>query len=200
MIPPVKQRKDLLRREYKAKRRSIPPEEKLRRDREICRYAQLLASFRYAEYVLLYDAMPDEISVTEIAYAALEKGKKIAYPRCNTENCTMTYHIVSSPEELVPDAYGIREPLPSAPVFPSEFPPGNALCFVPGLLFDRDGFRLGYGKGYYDRFLSSFPGSRIGVIYTDFIVPSVPRGRFDVKMDILLTEKNVRNIRVQNEN
>ena len=57
MIPPVKQRKDELRREYKAKRRSIPAEEKLRRDREICRYAQSLASFRYAEYVLLYDAL-----------------------------------------------------------------------------------------------------------------------------------------------
>lgn len=192
MTASVKEQKNVLRKEYRAWRRSIPMPEKLRRDREICRHAAALASFRYAEYVLLYAAMPDEISLSDLAYTALEKGKKIAYPRCNKENCTMTYRLVSSPDELFPDSYGIREPLPDAPVFDPKAFRGNAVCFVPGLLFDRSGYRLGYGKGYYDRFLNSFHGSRIGVVYSDFILPTVPRGRYDVKMDILLTENNVK--------
>ena len=159
---------------------------------EICKHAASLASFRYAEYVLLYDAMPNEISLTALAYTALEKGKKIAYPRCNKEDCTMTYRLVSSPDELFPDSYGIREPRSSAPVLDTEHLSGNAVCFVPGLLFDKSGYRLGYGKGYYDRFLNSFPGSRIGIVYSDCILPALPRGRYDVKMDILLTENNVK--------
>ena len=65
------------------------------------------------------------------------------------------------------------------------------LMAVPGIAFDDRGYRIGYGKGFYDRFLSSFDGSSIGVAYEDFILPVVPRGRFDEKVDVLLTENGV---------
>ena len=74
---------------------------------------------------------------------------------------------------------------------------GSAVCFVPGLLYDKAGFRLGYGKGFYDRYLSSFSGCKIGVIYSDYILPVVPRGRFDVSVDTLLTEKGVKSVTVR---
>ncbi len=199
MSPSLKTEKDDLRRIYKEKRRAIPDAEKLRRDSDICRYAASLASFRYARYVLLYDALPDEISLTALAQEALKRGKIIAYPLCDTENCTMTFRTVSSPDELSVSSYGIREPSPDAPLF-SLSQSGDAVCFVPGLVFDKSGYRLGYGKGYYDRFISSFAGNVIGVIYSDFIVPSVPRGRYDTAVGVLLTENNTVNIRVKNEN
>ena len=66
------------------------------------------------------------------------------------------------------------------------------VCFVPGLVYDKAGYRLGYGKGFYDRYLSSFTGCTIGVVYSDYILPEVPRGRFDMSVDILLTEKGVK--------
>ena len=56
-------------------------------------------------------------------------------------------------------------------------------------------FRLGYGKGFYDRYLSEFKGSRIGIVYSDYIMPTVPRGRFDVSVDILLTENGVKTVK-----
>ena len=200
MMPPIKQEKDALREKYKVLRREISPDEKLRRDKAICERSRNLASYRYAKHVLLYAATPDEISLFALAESALKAGKKVFFPRCNTEERTMTYHSVSSLDELSPDSYGICEPPESAPVFDPQKDQGFSVCFVPGLLFDRMGFRLGYGGGYYDRFLSSFGGNRVGIVYSDFILPQVPRGRFDEKMDILLTERNNIIIKAANEN
>ena len=104
----------------------------------------------------------------------------------------MSYRAVSSLDELAPAAYGIPEPPEDAPVYDPAKDSGSAICFVPGLVYDRMGYRVGYGKGFYDRYLSAFSGCKIGVVYSDYILKSVPRGRFDVKVDILLTEKGVK--------
>ncbi len=170
-------------------------EEKAGRDLAICEAATSLVSFRYAEYVLLYASTENEIDVDPIALAAWEKGKKVAFPKCEKNTHTMNYHIVTSLDELTPDAYGIREPSENLPVFDPETDSGSAVCFVPGLVYDRSGYRLGYGKGFYDRYLSAFSGCRIGVVYSDFILNTVPRGRYDVTVDILLTEKGVKKIK-----
>ena len=188
----LKQEKAEMRALFRQKRREMDVEEKNWRDSAIVHAAENLASFRYAEYVLLYAAKEDEINIDALARTALAKGKKIAFPRCNTENYTMQFHFVQKLDDLRIDSYGIREPSPSLPVFDPSVHTGSAVCFVPGLVFDKYGYRIGYGKGYYDRFLSAFSGSRIGVVYSDFTVDSVPRGRFDTKVNILLSEKNVR--------
>lgn len=188
----LKQEKDEIRADFRRKRSEMDSDEKERRDLSIVRAAENLASFRFAEYVLLYAATKDEINIDALAEAAFAKGKKVAFPRCDTENFTMQFHFVESLDDLKEDSYGIREPSPKLPVYDKDVHAGSAVCFVPGLVFDRRGYRIGYGKGYYDRYLSSFSGSRIGVVYSDFIVDSVPRGRYDTKVDILLTEKNVR--------
>lgn len=186
---PIKKEKDELRAKYRALRAAIDPAEKAARDAAICRAATSLASYRFAEYVLMYAPTDEEIDIMPVALDALEKGKNIAFPRCHPETRTMDYHIVSSPEDLEEGYFGIMEPSPELPVFdPSSH---GAVCFVPGLVYDTAGYRLGYGKGFYDRYLTSYGGNAIGVVYSDFIVPSVPRGRFDVTVKILLTEKGV---------
>lgn len=189
---PVREKKNSIRAEYKARRREMDKDVRCERDSKICDYALGLVSYRYAEYVLLYAATEDEIDIYEIARAALKQGKKIAFPRCRKEDHTMKYHIVESLDQLSPDSYGIAEPSEDLPVYDPETDTGSAICFVPGLVYDKAGYRVGYGKGFYDRFLSSFKGSSIGVVYSDFIMPKVPRGRFDMKVDILLSEKGVR--------
>lgn len=191
----VKKEKDDLRAKYIALREQMPAEEKLRRDAAICTTAGGLVSFRYAEYVLLYAAAKNEIDVTGIAERAWSQGKKVAFPRCDTETHTMKYHFVESMDELSVYSYGIREPAEDAPVFDQEKVSGSAVCFVPGLVYDRSGYRLGYGKGFYDRYLSAFTGCKIGVVYSDYVLGSVPRGRYDVTVDILLTEKGVRTLK-----
>ena len=190
----IKKDKDELREKYLAAREAMDPAQKADRDGRICNAALGLVSFRYAEYVLMYAPLSNEIDVMPIAEAAWKNGKKVAFPRCDKATHTMKYHIVSSPDELVVDSYGIREPKPELPVYDPTWGE-SAVCFVPGLLYDKAGFRLGYGKGFYDRYLSEFKGSRIGVVYSDYIMPNVPRGRFDVSVDILLTENGVKTVK-----
>ena len=192
MINPIKKAKDEIRAEYSAKRKSLDAETKRKLDEAICKNAVSMASFRYADTVLLYAETDDEISVKAIAEAALAKGKRIAFPRCNKEAHTMTYHFVSSLDELTPDSYGIREPSETAPVSDPSSDKSTVICFVPALDFDKAGYRLGYGKGFYDRYLTGFGGCSIGVVYSDAILKTVPRGRYDVSVDILLTEKGVK--------
>jgi len=188
----IRKQKDDIRAVYAAKRAEMDPAEKKRRDDAICRAALGLVSFRYAEFVLLYAALENEINIYPIAEAALARGKKIAFPRCDKETHTMQYHIVNSLDELSRDAYGILEPPAENPIYDPQKDLGSAVCFVPGLVYDRAGYRLGYGKGFYDRYLSAFSGCTLGVVYSDYILPQVPRGRYDVSVNILLTEKGVK--------
>ncbi len=191
----IKKEKDELRETYLARRGDMDASVKAQRDESICRYAAGLVSFKYAQFVLLYAETGNEIAITPLARLAWESGKTVAFPRCDKATHTMKYHIVSSLEELSVDSYGIREPSPDAPLYDPARETGSAVCFVPGLLYDKQGFRLGYGKGFYDRYLSEFSGSKIGVIYSDYIVPTVPRGRYDVSCDILLTENGVKSVK-----
>lgn len=185
----IKKEKDALREKYGELRRALPEDIKKKMDDKICRAATSLVSFRHADTVLLYAPKPDEVDVREIARAAWAMGKQVAFPLCDPERRNMTYHIVSSFDELRSGNYGIMEPDPAAPTFDPTRP---SVCLVPALLFDTEGYRVGYGKGYYDRFLHHFAGSKIGLVYSDFVLPTVPRGRFDLAVDLLVTEKGVR--------
>ena len=144
----IRKVKDEIRADYSARRAAMDPAEKKRRDDAICRAAISLVSFRYAEYVLLYASTENEIQVRDIAIEALNRGKKIAFPRCDKETHTMQYHIVSSLDELAPDNYGILEPPAENPIYDPEKDLGSAICFVPGLVYDKAGYRLDTAKAF----------------------------------------------------
>lgn len=188
----LKEQKNELRAKYKALRRALPPEIKSNYDSMICKKFLELASYRYSETILVYAHLKDEIDITEIVTDALNKGKKVAFPRCGYNN-TMTFHFVEDLYELKPGKMNILEPDENAPIYEAKNSASEpAVCFVPALVYDKEGFRLGYGGGYYDRYLNSFKGSKIGLIYSDFIVDNVPRGKYDLAVDVLITEKGVR--------
>lgn len=188
----IRKEKDDIRHEYIEKRKLITSEQKLIRDAKICTLAHSLVSFRYAEVILMYAPTAREIDIMPLTSIALGKGKSVAFPRCDTNARTMEYHFIESENDLKIQSYNIREPLSSLPVYDPKTDKRSAVCFVPALVYDRSGYRLGYGKGYYDRYLSDFAGCKIGVVYSDFILQSVPRGRFDLNVDILLTEKGIK--------
>ena len=186
----LKIKKRRLREELLLERLSVSAEDKLTAEAAIATRLLTLASFRFAETVLLYAPIKGELDLLPVCDRIRQAGKSIAFPRCHPDGCTMTYHLVSSPKELTVGAYGIREPSPSAPLYE----PSHAkhdLCIVPAVCYDRDGFRVGYGKGYYDRFLSQFGGTTLGLILNRFLLPKVPRGHFDRSVDLILTEKGV---------
>ena len=147
-----------------------------------------LTSFRFAETVLLYYPIKGEINVLPIAEAAIKAGKRVAFPLCDIESSTMTYHIVSDLSELKEGSYGIPEPSSDLPIY-TPTRGKNDLIIIPAVCFDRHGYRVGYGKGYYDRYLNTFGGTAVGVTFNKLLRSEVPRGRFDKQVSLIVTEK-----------
>lgn len=185
----IKAYKTELRTTYLAKRAAIPPEEKAMRDKKICDAILSSVSFRYAKTLLAYYPRENEVDIRPALEAALAAGKKLALPRCEGEH-KMRYHFVTTLSGLIPGSYGIPEPAAEAPLY-EESNESSTLCLVPGVVFDRHGYRIGYGGGYYDRFLHNFRGSVVGVVYRDFIIPSLPYGRYDLALPVMITDGGI---------
>jgi 5-formyltetrahydrofolate cyclo-ligase len=188
----IRKHKTEIREYYLAKRRALSPEERTEKNEKICKNMLASATFRYADVILMFYPKHDEIDIRPVAEAALAAGKKIAFPRCNPEDHTMIFHYVSSLSELCPGSYNIMEPSAELPAFtPETAETASVVCIVPAVVFDKKGFRIGYGGGYYDRYLAGFRGTKIGFAYRDFIVNSVPHGRFDLTVDVMITERGL---------
>jgi 5-formyltetrahydrofolate cyclo-ligase len=114
---------------------------------------------------------------------AKKLGKTVALPRVEGESISFYQH--SDNDHLVKGRFGIMEPLPQVGI------KGIDLLVVPGIAFDRRGYRLGYGKGYYDKFLSKNPTISIGLAYSIQIVQIIPHGSHDRRMDLIATENGI---------
>ena len=178
-----------VRREYRQKRKDLNAEAKRLSDDLICRNITESCVFASCESLLCYAPMADEVDIMPVAEVALRLGKKVYFPICHTESCTLSFHRVTDLSELRAGHYGILTPDESSPVYENES--SLSLCLVPGLVFDTFGYRVGYGKGYYDRFLKDFCGTSAGVVYSIFKINSVPRDQYDLAVDLIITERNV---------
>ncbi len=147
-----------------------------------------LPEFHSARTLLLYFPLPQEINLIPVFNYARQRGINCAFPRCGEKAGEMEFYITDDLNGLSPGKYGIREPLPSARQV-TDF--HRALIFVPALAFDREGYRLGYGGGYYDRFLAAHSVPSVGIAYEDFIVDSLPRDKYDCAVDYVVTEKGI---------
>ncbi len=174
-----------LRRKFSALRKELKTEV---RDRIICARVLSNENVMNADVVLLYASFRSEVNTWELAEQLLMKKKTVAFPRCG-ENGDMTFHIVGGLSQLrdaVPGKYDICEPDSS---LPQPEVTGKSVCIVPGLAFTENGGRLGYGGGYYDRFLEEFPGVKIALAYEGMIAEELPLMPHDMKSDIIVTEE-----------
>ncbi len=177
--------KDLLRNEYKARRKHIA--DRNAADIAITRTLVLNDKYLNADVVLTYVSFGDEVDTRRLIVYMLKTGKKVAVPFC--QNKQMYFFEISSPSEIILGKGGIPtvDPIGKIPVKPTE----KTLCIVPALAFDKKGNRLGYGGGYYDKYLSQYKLNAIGLCYEDCITEEIPVNNFDVKIPLIITEKNV---------
>ena len=144
--------------------------------------------FKQADTIFLYYPIKNEISVLPIIREAKKMGKKIAFPICYTKNNTLCFRIIDSISELSPSHFGISEPPPTNEA-PS--PTKSSVALIPGLAFSKNGHRIGYGKGYYDRFLQDFKGISIGFTYSKLLLDYIPHDLHDIPLKMLITESEV---------
>lgn len=138
-----------------------------------------LAAHPDLQTIAVFSALPGEVDLTKVI--AANPGRHWAWPR--VEGDDLHFHRVENPEtQLVPGAFGVREPSPDLPVIPVE---EIDAFFCPGLAFDANGGRLGRGRGFYDRMLArARPGAlKIGVCFPWQIVADTFPETHDVLMD-----------------
>lgn len=189
----VRQYKKDLRSRYKRVRDAIPPEKKAEKDSKILERLLNLPEYKNCDTLLCYVSMQSEVDTRKLIELSLAAGKRVAVPRCVGNSREMDFYRINSLNELSPRTFGVLEPPESAERLVGDFSRG--LCVLPGLVFDMQGYRLGYGGGYYDRFLSSkFSGPTAGICYSECTLTSIKHGRYDVRCGVLVTELFVKRI------
>ena len=164
---------------------NIPPDVKNNCDRLISEKLINLDEFIKSDCILTYVSTKIEVDTYGIIEYALSVGKTVAVPRCEHDTNKMRFYRIKSLDNLVKGYFNIPEP----DRFCSEqIDYNNALCIVPGLAFNKDGYRIGYGRGYFDRFLAENNVKSVGLCYKAFVIDDLPVEGFDIPVDILLTD------------
>lgn len=189
-IEDIRQLKLQLREQYRAFRTELEPQTKQEYDAEISSTVLRLWQYRQCTQLLVYVSTPIEVDTFAIIEQALADGKRVAVPRCIPETRNMDFYVIQSLDELSPGSFGVLEPQPNPENLLTDL--SHGLCIVPAFSYDFMGYRLGYGKGYYDRFLARFSGSMIGICYSGCVRHKLPHGRFDRPVELIVTEKYIR--------
>ena len=189
----VAEHKDALRRRMKDVRRDLGSEQRERIDAGIARSLFATGFWQQASLVLTYLSFGSEVDTRRIIEEAWRAGKTVALPRCVRGTRTMEWHRVTSFDGLVRSAFGVEEPPddPAAAALAS----ASAIALVPGLAFDAQGFRIGYGGGFYDTFIAHFPGTTIGLCREAQLIPSLQEAgvleEHDAPVRLVVTERGI---------
>lgn len=179
--------KNELRKKYKQARKNIS--EKRSKDKLINDFLCNMECYKNCDTVLFYAALDDEVNLDLSIKASLDYGKKVALPVCIDNNGKMQYYYIRSLEDVKIGAFGVREPDVNFCTLVDDYT--DAICIVPAIAFDKSGYRLGYGKGYYDRFLCNFDGISIGISYDECITQKLCVDSFDIPVDYIVTQSGV---------
>ena len=180
--------KNELRSKYKKLRDEIPAEKRSKASGRITKRLLKLTEVENALIVYVYAAYGSEVSTKEFINTLLKEGRRVALPKVTGEE--MAFYEIKSADELFPGFQGILEPQVwnNEPVRPSS----RDVVIMPGVVFDYAGHRIGYGKGYYDRYLGNIPGKPvlIGAAYEKQVYRyMLPSEETDKILDYVVTEK-----------
>lgn len=179
--------KNLLRKEYRVIRSESGSTEK---DNAIFNSLIGCEMFLRADTVFTYYSVNSEVDTLKLIDYALKEGKKVALPRCSDDNGNMKFYFVDNTDSCLSDGmFSLKEP--NTDICAEAVYGKNNICVVPALAFDVQGFRLGYGKGYYDRFLSNFQGKSVGLCYDECLCEKLPSDEYDQKVNIIITDKKI---------
>ena len=187
----IRQYKTDLRNFIKEERRSLSVEEKALLDSGVARNVFKLYQYRAAKTIMVYVSTSIEVDTFAIIKGAWRDGKRVAVPRCIPGTRLMDFHYITSLDDLSPGTFNVLEPDENLPTVDNFT---GCLMLLPALSIDYLGFRLGYGKGYYDRYMSRFNGACAGICYSSNIRRHMYHGRFDRPVDVIVTEKWIKDV------
>ena len=136
--------------------------------------------YKNSNCIALYHSMKSEVDTKELIKESLELGKKVVLPRIINKN-KMIFISVNKDTHYEKNSYGVLEPI-------GEEESNIDLIICPGVAFDKDNNRLGYGRGYYDKYLKDKDIYKIGICYKEQVVDKIDIDDFDIKMDMIVTD------------
>lgn len=185
--------KNMLRKEYLTCRETQGNMARIEKSRQILMKLMNQEAFITAESILIYVDFRGEVITTPLLEELLSNKKKKVYcPK--VMGIDMDFYEISDMTELKTGFYGIREPAqPEERKFTAEkYNRNTCLMIMPGVVFDKKRGRVGYGKGYYDRFLAEYPDMKtVALAYDCQIAPEVPMREYDRKPDMIITESDI---------
>ena len=178
--------KKSIRKMIAARRKASTQEERSLADQRITGEVLALPEFQQASCIYIYIAYNREVETRAIIEAAWQAGKQVAVPR--VEGQEMTFYLLESFDQLAPGCHGIPEPVEG--LKPADCP--AALMIMPGVAFDSCCRRVGYGGGYYDRYLERHRDHpKVAVAYSFQMIPQAPTEPTDNFPDQLITEERI---------
>jgi 5-formyltetrahydrofolate cyclo-ligase len=184
-----------LREEILKKRNALDKEEILYKSREVFKRIGQLDEYRGAKVIMAYINIGSEVRTEEFIRECIETGKKVAIPSIEKKGgkSSLVPYLINDPvKDVEIGTYGIREPCIWA--VPLEDNSIIDMVIVPGIVFGYNMHRIGYGKGYFDRFLRSLGDNmhtKVGVCFDMQLVAEIPAEPCDVPMDKIVTEKEI---------
>lgn len=175
--------KQEFRKTYLSLRNSIPEFQKESYDNALTEKLLSLSEFYSAECVLLFASVGSEVNLREFFRECVKQNKKVYFPKC-IDGEKMEFLRVFSENDFSVGKYDIPEPKTQEKYIKSR---ENDLAVIPALAVGRDFSRIGYGKGYYDRFLKNFKGFSVCPVYPQSLCGGVPTGKFDIPLNIIIT-------------
>lgn len=144
--------------------------------------------YKRAKVVMFYVDMRNEVMTKGAIEETLSKGKRVVVPRVKKGYGLLAIEIKSL-DELEPGTFGVLEPPEKEEIFLDDID----VVVVPGVVFDKKGYRIGYGGGYYDNFLPKLKANakKIAVAFEIQMIDLVPAESHDVKMDLIITDKRI---------
>ena len=187
----IKEIKNEIRRMILNKRNNIPLKRRIEKSKTILKNIKFLKQYEKCNIVGIYYSINTEASTQDLIRDALENNKIVGIPKVINEEFIEFYRILESEYNKiswVQGKYGIME-IESSEIISNDL----QLVIIPGIVFDKQGNRIGYGKGYFDRFLSmKKPTCTIGLAFEDQVInQDIPKEKFDQSVDIIVTEKRI---------
>ena len=173
-----------------ARRARLTPTDRCRMSAVVARHVSAMPAFLDSQTVMLYLALPQEVQTADLLAECHRKSKRVAIPVV-AQHGLLAAQLQPGQPKLKPGPFGILEPANGTTIIS----PDDIDCvLVPGVAFDGRGARLGFGRGYYDRFLCRLPAAAhvCGLAFSLQIVERVPDMQHDVRMQSLVTEQGVR--------
>jgi 5-formyltetrahydrofolate cyclo-ligase len=183
----MRELKNSIRKVLRQKKEAMHPEERLEKSQRICRH--LMGLIRAGETVMVYTSKEMEVNTKPLIAALFRQKNLVVVPIIVREDISLRLSYLRDFAALVPSTFDVPEPIGSEIAAAAE---DIDTIVLPMLGFDRKGGRIGYGAGYYDRFLSKNPNLRkIGIAFACQEVQDLPVDENDMPMDFIITEDGI---------